>query len=65
MINHMMTDKYGSDWSSFYDLEDILDYIYKTDDQVLVGSELSYWDIYVHSTSDTSMRYTEGGKPYN
>ena len=46
MINHMMTDKYGSDWSSFYDLEDILDYIYKTDDQVLVGSELSYWDIY-------------------
>ena len=46
MINHMMTDKYGSDWSSFYDLEDILDYIYKTNDQVLVGSEDTDMGIY-------------------
>lgn len=46
MINHMMTDKYGSEWSSFYNTEDFLDYLYKVDDQVLVGSEYLDWDIY-------------------
>ena len=46
MINHMMTDKYGSEWSSFYNTEDFLDYLYKVDDQVLVGSEYPDWDIY-------------------
>jgi hypothetical protein len=60
MINHMMTDKYGPEWSSFYDLEEILDYLYRTDDRVLLGSEYPDMGIYVHSTSDTSMRYTEG-----
>lgn len=39
MINNMMTDKYGPEWSSFYNTEDFLDYLYKVDDQVLVGSE--------------------------
>lgn len=53
MINHMMTDKYGPEWSSFYNTEDFLDYLYKVDDQVLVGSEHLDWG------------YTEGGKPYN
>ena len=53
MINHMMTDKYGSEWSSYYSLEEFIDYLYKVDDQVLVGSEHLDWG------------YTEGGKPYN
>ena len=43
MINHMMTDRYGPEWSSFYNTEDFLDYLYKTDDQVLVGSEHLDW----------------------
>ena len=46
MINHMLTDKYGPEWSSFYDLEEVLDYLYRTDDQVLLGSEHTDWDIY-------------------
>lgn len=46
MINHMMTDKYGSEWSSYYSLDEFIDYIYKVDDQVLVGSEHLDWDIY-------------------
>jgi hypothetical protein len=53
MINHMMTDKYGSEWSSYYSLDEFIDYLYKVDDQVLVGSEHTDWG------------YTEGGKPYN
>ena len=53
MINHILTDKYGPDWPSFYDLEEVLDYLYRTDDQVLLGSE--YPD----------MGYIGGGKPYN
>ena len=46
MINHMMTDKYGSEWSSYYSLDEFIDYLYKVDDQVLVGSEYPDWDIY-------------------
>ena len=53
MINHILTDRYGPEWSSFYNTEDFLDYLYKVDDQVLVGSEHLDWG------------YTEGGKPYN
>lgn len=46
MINHMLTDKYGPEWSSFYNLEEVLDYLYKTDDQVLLGSEYPDMGIY-------------------
>lgn len=46
MINHMLTDRYGPEWSSFYDIEEVLDYLYRTDDQVLLGSEDTDWGIY-------------------
>ena len=46
MINLLMTDKYGSEWSSYYSLDEFIDYLYKVDDQVLVGSEDTDWDIY-------------------
>ena len=45
MINLLMTDKYGSEWSSYYSLDEFIDYLYKVDDQVLVGSEDTDWGI--------------------
>ena len=46
MINHMLTDKYGYEWTSFYNLEEVIDYIYKVDDQVLIGSEHLDMEVY-------------------